>query len=101
MTQLPRIILWGAAGHARVLAEAIADRFQIGAIFDRRELESPIPGIDIRVGWDEFTEWRNKNGEPGWFFAIAIGGDRGADRLDIDTRLRAESLTPATAVSYT
>lgn len=96
MTQLPKIILWGAAGHARVLAEALAGSFEIGVIFDRREIESPIAGIEIRCGWDGFTEWRKENGGPGWFFAIAIGGDRGADRLTIDSRLRAKNLTPAT-----
>src|SRR5262245_33273159 len=96
MTHLPKLIVWGGTGHARVLAEALVGSFDIKIIFDRREIESPIPGIDIRCGWDRFAQWRKENSGSEWFFALAIGGDHGADRLEIDSRLRAEGLVPAT-----
>lgn len=96
MTNLPKLVLWGGTGHARVLGEALSGSFEIAAIFDRMEVESPIDGIGIHCGWDAFAEWRTNNPGPGWLFVIAIGGNGGADRLEIDTRLRAEGLSPVT-----
>jgi sugar O-acyltransferase (sialic acid O-acetyltransferase NeuD family) len=78
------------------LAEAVSGSFQIAAIFDQRELESPINGVDLHCGWEKFAEWRRQYPDAGLLFAVAIGGNGGADRLEIDRRMRAEGLLPLT-----
>lgn len=96
MTDHKKLVIWGGTGHARVLADAVSGRASIGAVFDRREVDDPIAGVETRVGWDGFAEWRREHPESDWFFAIAIGGHGGADRLEIDERLREAGLTPLT-----
>lgn len=96
MTGAHNVILWGGTGHARVLAEALSSDYLIDAIFDRRKIESPIEGVEIFHAWEGFSRWRQQNPEPGWLFAIAIGGDAGADRLEVDGRLSAAGILPLT-----
>src|SRR5205085_6270093 len=50
------------------------------------------------IGWDGYNDWlKARRGAP-TEFAIAIGGDRGLDRLKIAARLMECGLAPATAI---
>lgn len=77
--ELP-IILWGAAGHAGVIRD-IVGKERVIALFDQKPV-SPPWDVPFFVGRDEFSKWRKLNPMPACF-AIAIGGHRGADRLDL------------------
>jgi sugar O-acyltransferase (sialic acid O-acetyltransferase NeuD family) len=92
-------ILWGATGQAKVLAEFLpALGHGVIALFDNDpDVASPLPGIPLFHGWAGFEKWRASH--PGAASClVAIGGGRGADRLQIQRRLAAAGLEPITAV---
>lgn len=94
------VIIWGAKGHAKVLAELFAQtNRRVVALFDNNSAaQSPLPGVPLFIGWEGFHDWLlTRNSSPAGF-AIAIGGDCGHDRLAIASRLVESGLTPAPAV---
>lgn len=81
-------IIWGAKGHAKVLSDLLSLKEQtIIAIFDNDTTRSnPLSNTTIHYGYDGFAKWINAWQEsdlPLPHGAIAIGGTRGADRLEI------------------
>jgi sugar O-acyltransferase (sialic acid O-acetyltransferase NeuD family) len=80
------LILWGAAGHAKVLAEFLSVAgFQPIAVFDidPAVVDSPLPHVTLFKGRQAFDRWcADWCGSPLWGIA-AIGGSRGEDRLEI------------------
>lgn len=96
------IIFWGAAGQARVLHEFVSQSFELVAIFDNDEsAASCFPGVPIFHKVDGFKRWRAEHTSGGISFLVAIGGDRGHDRLIIHDLLKANGLEPTTAVHST
>lgn len=81
---MKRIVFWGAKGHARVLHEAATRLgYELVALFDNdAALKSPFPGVPLHHGGAGFAEWRRRNEGPACG-AVAIGGARGGDRLQI------------------
>jgi sugar O-acyltransferase (sialic acid O-acetyltransferase NeuD family) len=78
-------VLWGSAGHAKVLADVIALRGgRVLALFDNRDVPSALPGVPIFLGEVGFEQWV-RNGAHSQHIAglAAIGGNRGRDRLFI------------------
>jgi len=97
------VIIWGAKGHAKVLTELFSqtDR-QVVALFDNNpQLPSPLHHVPLHIGWDGFASWTKARQNTPCLFAIAIGGDRGLDRLQIATRLQKAGLTIADAIHPT
>ncbi len=78
-----RHVLWGSAGHAKVLAELIARQGGlVVALFDREPVASALPGVPLHVGEDGFLRWLADIEAPqALAAAVAIGGARGRDRL--------------------
>ena len=96
------LILWGASGHAKVLAEC-AERlgYRVVALFDNDpSASSPLAGVAVHRGWDGFLRWRQSQPGP-VSFLVAIGGQKGADRLQIHERLEREGLVPISIVHPT
>ena len=80
-----RYVLWGSAGHARVLASLIALRGgRVVATFDNSPAAAALPGVPLYVGEEGFARWV---GEANMLIKVhglaAIGGTRGRDRLAI------------------
>jgi sugar O-acyltransferase (sialic acid O-acetyltransferase NeuD family) len=78
-------VLWGSAGHAKVLAHALE---QLGgkviALFDNRDVAAAVSGVPIFVGDDGLERWANGRDDLAQIAGlVAIGGDRGRDRLAI------------------
>lgn len=96
------IVFWGGTGHARVLHEALAGtEVRLVAIFDNRDIPSPLPGVALFVGRPRFADWlatRRSEGKGDARFAIAIGGGRGHDRIEIHDWLLGNGLAPMTIV---
>ena len=93
------IIFWGGTGLAKVLNEAISNiDFTLAAIFDNRDIPSPLPPVPLHVGRAGFDAWFKARGgiaaKPLWF-SVAIGA-KGRDRLDISRRLVGYGLELAT-----
>lgn len=80
-----RYAIWGSAGHAKVLASLIAIRGgRVVALFDRREVISPLPGVPVYVGKEGFERWADATESLSEVFGlVAIGGTHGRDRIAI------------------
>lgn len=91
------LIMWGATGHAKVLCEAIQDKNVIlKALFDNdRDVINPFPNVDFYYGKDGFEKWVTERKNAG-YFAIAIGGERGHDRVKLHNFLKTYNLKPVT-----
>lgn len=81
-------VLWGSAGHAKVLAALLALRGdRVIALFDNNSAaQTALPGIPLYYGQEGFAHWNKRRDVSlpvyGW---VAIGGSRGLDRLAIQT----------------
>jgi sugar O-acyltransferase (sialic acid O-acetyltransferase NeuD family) len=95
------IVFWGATGQAIVLEEFLARAgFVLIAIFDNAPgRTSPFADVPIYHAQAGFLSWRRARpaGET-VFCAVAIGGARGEERVDIQHFLAAEGLRPQTLV---
>ncbi len=91
-----RVILWGGTGQATVLREALDPLVhRVVAVFDRTPaVASPFADVPMFYGEEGFRAWLESTHDPASVMAlVAIGGDRGADRLAIQARLRAAGLS--------
>ena len=82
-----QFVLWGSAGHARVLAEVIVMRGgKVIALFDNNGAAlSALSDVSIYVGEDGFQTWLEHIGNKKELVSglAAVGGDHGLDRLKI------------------
>lgn len=93
MSAIPRtnIIFWGATGHSKVLRECLKHLGgKLLALFDNNEsLTSPFADVPLYFGKQGFQKWQ-KNQEKSTKnvgFLVAIGGDKGKDRVEIQEYL--------------
>ncbi len=96
-----RIILWGAAGQARVLRECLAGSgFELAALFDNNpSVASPFADVPLHHGWDGFLAWHAQQpaGET-IRFLVAVGGEFGKDRTELQRKIEQAGLLPALAI---
>ena len=99
MTAQP-LVIWGGTGHAKVIREALdAGRWNVVAVFDRRDIPSPFNDVPLLVGVDGFSRWvQAQPTVDGVAACVAIGGMDGKSRLDTAEFLRAQGLTLPTVV---
>lgn len=88
-------MLWGSAGHAKVLADIIALRGgRVLALFDNRQVPSALPGVPIFLGEVGFDQWATSVARVQHVAGLAaIGGNRGRDRLHFQDLFRKHGLT--------
>lgn len=87
--------IWGSAGHAKVLAELIErEGGRVSAFFDNRpEARSVREDVPLFVGEEGFLRWVEGVRATSHHGLVAIGGDRGADRLRIQALFRRHGLS--------
>lgn len=81
-----KYIIWGSAGHAKVLNSIILQQNgEVVALFDNHpDSVTAIDGVALYIGEAGFKEWLAKTPNPQDYFGlVAIGGPRGSDRLKI------------------
>jgi len=80
-----QFILWGSAGHSKVIADIIALKGgKVLALFDNRDVPSALPGVPVFFGEDGLCQWVKSETPPLHIAGlVAIGGKRGRDRLFI------------------
>jgi sugar O-acyltransferase (sialic acid O-acetyltransferase NeuD family) len=90
-----RFVIWGSAGHAKVVASLLEmRRAQVIALFDNDpSARSALPGVPLHIGLEGLDRWIRESAEAKPVLAaIAIGGNRGRDRLSIKATLEARGL---------
>lgn len=89
------LVLWGAAGQAKVLAELIAGtRFRLCALVDIAVDQSPLPGVPILPGEAGLDRWlAARKGQAPLAAGIAIGGIRGGERSALKALLEAKGFS--------
>jgi sugar O-acyltransferase (sialic acid O-acetyltransferase NeuD family) len=104
LSSINRLVLWGASGHAKVLRECMHHGgIEVVAVCDRDpSVASPFPEVPIVIGDDAFDHWLQRQSDIASLgFLVAIGGQRGSDRLERHEFLRNRGLTPLIAVHPT
>jgi sugar O-acyltransferase (sialic acid O-acetyltransferase NeuD family) len=97
---MKEMIFWGATGQAKVLRECMKDsELQLTALFDKNSnLESPFKDVPLYFGNKGFENWiQKRNSSSQVFFLVAIGGDKGKDRVEIQEYLESSGLSPLIA----
>ena len=94
------IIFWGATGQAKVLRELLGDTATVVAVFDRAAVAPPFPDVPLHVGDAGLDAWLASRAEPPHFL-VAIGGEHGRARVEIQHRLAARRLVPHIAIHRT
>jgi sugar O-acyltransferase (sialic acid O-acetyltransferase NeuD family) len=88
-------ILWGSAGHAKVLADVISlSGNSVVALFDNNDVGPAVANVPVFFGESGFRRWADANGRLEHHFAglAAIGGGRGYDRVLIHKLFREYNL---------
>jgi len=89
------MIFWGATGQAKVLRECMQDTgMKLIALFDNNEnLVSPFTDVPLYLGKREFQNWLEKKVALSSIgFLVAIGGDKGRARIEIQEYLESYNL---------
>ena len=84
-------VIWGSAGHAKVLASLIKLSYgRVVALVDRSaEATSVLPDVPLLIGAGSFSDWQDNEWGGGELFGlVAIGGALGRDRLEIQEFFR-------------
>jgi len=95
MAEPARYVLWGSAGHAKVLASLIALRNgRVVALFDNDSAAvASLPGVPLHIGKEGFVRWSEAEPARREIFGLAaIGGERGRVRLEIHELFRSQGL---------
>ena len=94
-----KFILWGGTGQARVINEALQRQDDhVAAIVDNSQIEPPLPGIPVLCGKPGLTAWLAESPDDSFYGLVAIGGDRGKDRLTIATQMEELGILPYTLI---
>lgn len=87
-------VLWGSSGHAKVLMGVIGRLGgRVLATFDNNPAAEAIPGTPLYIGVSGFEKWLAET--PGVHDVralVAIGGNRGRDRVETLARMTASGL---------
>lgn len=94
------IVVWGGRGHAKVLRPMIEHAgHTIGVVYDRDpSVPSPFAGVPCLNVWEQLVGWIAQHRQQRPAFAIAVGGDRGRERLGMHDTMLAHGLEPLTLV---
>lgn len=100
---MSEVLFWGATGQAKVLSEALSGTdFRLVALVDNRDVLSPFDGVPVLIGESGLDAWLDRRGGArGLFAAIAVGGTRGRDRIELMDLLQARGLNPLTVIHRT
>lgn len=94
-----KFILWGGTGQARVIHEALQRQGDhVAAIVDNSRIDQPLPGIPVLCGKSGLTAWLADCSDNVFYGLVAIGGDRGKDRLAISAQMEDLGILPYTLV---
>lgn len=98
---MKEMIFWGATGQAKVLRECMRGTSgpALVALFDNRQnIRSPFPDVPVYTGTKGFQEWWAQRADADRLgFLVAVGGDKGRDRVELQVYLESQGLVPLIA----
>lgn len=97
------VLFWGATGHAKVLYEAIEGTdIRLVGLVDNRAIRSPIPDVPMFNGAAGLDAWlERRGGAHGLHCAVAVGGGRGKDRIELLDLFKARGIEVLTLIHRT
>lgn len=96
---MSEVIFWGATGQAKVLREALQDQARLLAVFDNREVPAPFDDVPLFQGEAGLLQWeRSEPRAAGILACVAIGGERGLQRLELQRWLAGRGYAPLAVV---
>ncbi|AUG54573.1 NeuD/PglB/VioB family sugar acetyltransferase [Thalassospira marina] len=103
MNQPNKYIIWGSAGHAKVLNDILQVRkSNIIALFDNDDsIKSALEDVPLYHGWVGFHKWRKEHPITDISAAIAIGGNSGRARLEIGKNFLALGISTPKIIHHT
>lgn len=81
-----QVVIWGSAGHAKVVADVIAlhGGAVVALVDNNPDAEACLDGVPLLIGWAGLRGWlRSRKTEGRLSAAIAVGGGKGADRQQL------------------
>lgn len=93
---MKKILIWGASGHAKtILSHMDYSKYEVIAFIDKNKKNSSFKGISVCNSFESLSDRVDlKN----LYFIIAIGGDKGAERIEIHDTLVEKGLKPLTFI---
>lgn len=96
---MKQVIFWGATGQAKVLREALsAVEVRLLAVFDNRIIPSPFSDVPIFHGGTGLDAWELAHADQQVFACVAVGGDQGRERLELQKDLARRGHTPLAVI---
>jgi sugar O-acyltransferase (sialic acid O-acetyltransferase NeuD family) len=94
------VLLWGGTGQAKVLRPILAAQgYAVAAVYDRDpRIAKPFSDVPLLSGPSALDQWLGRNPGVVRWFAAAIGGDKGRDRLEVADMLLGRGIEPVTAI---
>ena len=95
------VLLWGGTGQAKVLREALQDNgwIVVAVVDNDPDCAPPFPNIPLLRGWPELKRWRERKQLPAdCLAAVAIGGDKGRERVQLQRELADQGIAALTVV---
>lgn len=96
---MKKCFFWGATGQAKVLNEFINDfGYKLTCLFDNNDKlhGEKIDNVKILGGTDYFLNWSKQNQHDDFSFLVAIGGDKGKERIEIQEKISKLGFKPLT-----
>lgn len=101
MSDYKKYVIWGSAGHAKVLASMIKLlKGEVIALFDNNpQVVSVLDGVPLYKGKEGFEKWLNQEADPTKVVGVvAIGGSNGRDRLAFNHLFKQRGLKLVTLI---
>lgn len=91
------LIIWGASGHAKVIVSCVdKSAYNIVAFIDRNKNLKEFNEVSVYNHWEDFLESHCSTHD--LYFIIAIGGNKGKERIKIHQFLVEQGLKPLTFI---
>lgn len=95
---MTKVIVWGGTGNYKVVREIIESNHQhVIALFDNNPaLQNPYPEIPLIGGKEAFNNWIRSQNANELGCVVAIGGNYGKERLELQNFLNQHGVKPLT-----
>ncbi len=95
---MKKCFFWGATGQSKVLEEFIEDfGYKLCWLFDNNpNIPKEVNDIPVLGGWNDFLKWARGKKTKNISFLVAMGGNKGKERLDLQNKISKLGFSPLT-----